>query len=145
MHTTAWTEQEDQLLKDLMHQHLGARFKDIAEIATSEGGPLYGKRTCWAVQGHLSKITGRSQSRNKPAKETEDQETLLHQLQEENNRLKTENAILQKNLRETQDRLRIVIANNLALHNASPLLLDGLKKHKDVINKLIKIWEDKQE
>ena len=107
MYTTAWTKEEDQLLEELLRQNLGARFKDIGEIATREGGPLHGRRTSYAVQGRLSMITGRSASRIRAPKPEEAQLAIIDQLQTENENLKKRNA----NLAQENARLTDKLAN----------------------------------
>lgn len=98
-----WTPEEDQALKDLMHEHLGARFTDIALMATAEGGPIK-DRTVAAVVNHLSIITGRTTWKPKAPAAPKDQaqEDLIKQLQAQIEALQEEN----EGIRHENERLR---------------------------------------
>lgn len=63
-----WTPTEDEALRTLLQENLGAQFTDIAKKAVEPGRP-FEDRTFWAVMNRLGHITGRRKTRP-PQEET---------------------------------------------------------------------------
>ncbi len=102
-----WTPTEDEALRQLLQENLGAQFTEIAKKAVEPGGP-FEDRTFWAVMGRLSLITGRTTPRKRETPKKDDE---LEALREENAELKTRlfEALTEKEtLRSIIDEIRIL-------------------------------------
>ena len=69
--------------------------------------------------------------------EAKRRQEFMKNLEEENVRLTNEKAELTK-------RIKVMAMNNAALHEANASMISALKVTKDEVEKLIKIWEDRE-
>lgn len=99
----AWTPEEDNLLRSLLAEHLGAKFSDIAQMAINRPGGL-SYRTPAAISGRLSLITGRSESRLKRQKRTSEDQEEIDRLNETIQQLRAENKRLSDKVETLQGR-----------------------------------------
>lgn len=69
--------------------------------------------------------------------EAKKRQEFIKNLEEENVRLTNEKAELTK-------RIKVMAINNAALHDANKTMIDTLKATQNEVERLIKIWEDRQ-